>query len=63
MASAVSLISVEEGKFLQRSVELGPLAGESCPVRKGLPPAEVAVIKGSFFLRIVVKSQLIDAWS
>jgi RND family efflux transporter MFP subunit len=41
----------EEGKFLQRRVELGPLAGESYPVRQGLQPGEVVVTEGSFFLR------------
>jgi RND family efflux transporter MFP subunit len=41
----------EAGKFLQRRVELGPLAGESYPVRKGLQPGEVVVTEGSFFLR------------
>jgi RND family efflux transporter MFP subunit len=41
----------EEGKFIQRSVELGPLAGELYPVLKGLQPGEVVVTEGSFFLR------------
>jgi cobalt-zinc-cadmium efflux system membrane fusion protein len=41
----------EEGRFLQRTVELGPLAGESYPVHNGLQPGEVVVTEGSFFLR------------
>jgi membrane fusion protein, heavy metal efflux system len=41
----------EEGKFIQRSVELGPLAGELYLVLKGLQPGEVVVTEGSFFLR------------
>ena len=41
----------EEGRFLQRTVELGPLVGEFYPVRQGLQPGEVVVTEGSFFLR------------
>jgi membrane fusion protein, heavy metal efflux system len=41
----------EEGKFLQRTVQLGPLAGESYPVLQGLEPGAVVVTEGSFFLR------------
>jgi RND family efflux transporter MFP subunit len=41
----------EEGKFIQRRVELGPLVGESYIVRQGLQPGEVVVTEGSFFLR------------
>jgi membrane fusion protein, heavy metal efflux system len=41
----------EDGKFLQRRIGLGPLAGESYPVRKGVQPGEVVVTEGSFFLR------------
>jgi|SRR5882724_1922435 len=41
----------EEGRFLQRAVELGPLVGEFYPVRQGLQPGEVVVTEGSFFLR------------
>jgi RND family efflux transporter MFP subunit len=41
----------EEGKFLQRTVELGPLSGESYPVRRGLQLGDVVVTEGSFFLR------------
>ena len=41
----------EEGRFLQRAVELGHVVGESYVVRKGLSPGEVVVTEGSFFLR------------
>jgi RND family efflux transporter MFP subunit len=41
----------EEGKFLQRTVKLGPLAGESYSVLEGLQPGDVVVTEGSFFLR------------
>jgi RND family efflux transporter MFP subunit len=41
----------EEGKFIQRTVELGPRAGEFYPVRNGLQPGDVVVTEGSFFLR------------
>jgi RND family efflux transporter MFP subunit len=41
----------EEGTFIQRRVELGPLVGESYAVRQGLQPGEVVVTEGSFFLR------------
>jgi RND family efflux transporter MFP subunit len=41
----------EEGRFIQRPVTLGPLAGESYRVRQGLQPGEVVVTEGSFFLR------------
>jgi multidrug efflux pump subunit AcrA (membrane-fusion protein) len=41
----------EAGKILQRCVELGPLAGESYPVRQGLQSGDVVVTEGSFFLR------------
>jgi membrane fusion protein, heavy metal efflux system len=41
----------EEGTFVQRTVKLGPLAGESYLVLQGLQPGEVVVTEGSFFLR------------
>jgi cobalt-zinc-cadmium efflux system membrane fusion protein len=41
----------EEGRFLQRTVQLGRLLGESYSVLKGLEPGEVVVTEGSFFLR------------
>ncbi|HEX9868849.1 MAG TPA: efflux RND transporter periplasmic adaptor subunit, partial [Candidatus Tectomicrobia bacterium] len=41
----------EEGKFVQRMVTLGRLAGESYTVLQGLEPGEVVVTEGSFFLR------------
>jgi membrane fusion protein, heavy metal efflux system len=41
----------EEGKFVQRTVQLGQLAGESYTVLSGLEPGEVVATEGSFFLR------------
>jgi cobalt-zinc-cadmium efflux system membrane fusion protein len=41
----------EEGRFVQRTVKLGSLVGESYPVLQGLEPGEVVVTEGSFFLR------------
>jgi RND family efflux transporter MFP subunit len=41
----------EEGNFIQRTVQLGPLAAESYTVLQGLQPGEVVVTEGSFFLR------------
>ena len=41
----------EDGRFLQRTVQLGRVLGESYSVRKGLEPGEVVVTEGSFFLR------------
>lgn len=41
----------EEGKFVQRTVQLGQLAGESYAVLSGLEPGEVVATEGSFFLR------------
>jgi RND family efflux transporter MFP subunit len=41
----------EEGKFVQRPVQLGQLAGESYAVLSGLEPGEVVATEGSFFLR------------
>jgi membrane fusion protein, heavy metal efflux system len=41
----------QEGTFVQRTVKLGPLAGESYTVRQGLEPGEAVVTEGSFFLR------------
>jgi RND family efflux transporter MFP subunit len=45
------VVEGEEGRFIQRSIELGPLLGEFYTVVKGLSPGEVVVIEGSFFLR------------
>jgi len=39
----------EEGRFIQRSVELGPLLDESYTVLEGLQPGEMVVTEGSFF--------------
>jgi cobalt-zinc-cadmium efflux system membrane fusion protein len=44
-------VSEEEGRFVQRTVRLGALVGESYPVLQGLQPGEVVVTEGSFFLR------------
>jgi membrane fusion protein, heavy metal efflux system len=41
----------DEGRFLQRAVQLGRLLGESYSVIKGLEPGELVVTEGSFFLR------------
>ena len=41
----------EEGKFLARTVELGPLHGDRVAIRSGVQPGEVVVTEGSFFLR------------
>jgi multidrug efflux pump subunit AcrA (membrane-fusion protein) len=41
----------QEGTFVQRTVKLGQLAGESYTVLQGLEPGAVVVTEGSFFLR------------
>ena len=41
----------EEGKFLSRHVQLGPLRGDLVTIRSGVQPGEVVVTEGSFFLR------------
>jgi multidrug efflux pump subunit AcrA (membrane-fusion protein) len=41
----------EEGKFLARTVQLGPLRGDRVAVRSGVQPGEAVVTEGSFFLR------------
>jgi cobalt-zinc-cadmium efflux system membrane fusion protein len=41
----------EEGRFIQRTVQLGRLVGESYIVLQGLEPGEEVVTEGSFFLR------------
>jgi membrane fusion protein, heavy metal efflux system len=41
----------QEGTFVQRTVKLGRLAGESYTVLRGLQRGEVVVTEGSFFLR------------
>jgi cobalt-zinc-cadmium efflux system membrane fusion protein len=41
----------EEGKFLPRTVEVGPLRGARVTIRSGVQPGEVVVTAGSFFLR------------
>jgi RND family efflux transporter MFP subunit len=41
----------EEGKFLSRPVQVGPLRGDLVTIRRGVQPGEVVVTEGSFFLR------------
>jgi RND family efflux transporter MFP subunit len=41
----------EEGKFLARTVEVGPLRGNRVTIRGGVHPGEMVVTEGSFFLR------------
>jgi cobalt-zinc-cadmium efflux system membrane fusion protein len=41
----------EEGKFLARPVQAGPLRGDLATIRSGVQPGEVVVTEGSFFLR------------
>jgi RND family efflux transporter MFP subunit len=41
----------EEGKFLARPVQVGPLRGDLVIIRSGVQPGEVVVTEGSFFLR------------
>src|SRR5712691_3335975 len=41
----------EDGKFVERSVKLGPAAGDLVQVLEGLKPGEKVVTEGSFFLR------------
>jgi RND family efflux transporter MFP subunit len=41
----------EEGKFVARPVQAGPLRGDRVTIRSGLQPGEVVVTEGSFFLR------------
>jgi RND family efflux transporter MFP subunit len=41
----------EEGKFVPRTVQVGPTRGEFATVRSGVDPGEVVVTEGSFLLR------------
>jgi len=41
----------EEGKFVERTVKLGPPAGDFVPVLDGLKPGDNVVTDGSFYLR------------
>jgi cobalt-zinc-cadmium efflux system membrane fusion protein len=41
----------EEGKYLVRTVQFGPLRGDRIAIRSGVQPGEVVVTEGSFFLR------------
>lgn len=44
----------DEGRFIQRSVKLGPSTADGYVVLSGLQPGEVVVTEGSFFLRAEV---------
>jgi RND family efflux transporter MFP subunit len=48
---AYVLVEGEEGKFIERTVALGPPLGESVQVVDGLKPGDTVVTEGSFFLR------------
>ena len=41
----------EDGKFLARTVQLGPLRGDRIAFRSGVQAGEAVVTEGSFFLR------------
>src|SRR5712692_1749518 len=41
----------EEGKFVARTVQVGPARGELATIRSGVESGEVVVTEGSFFLR------------
>jgi RND family efflux transporter MFP subunit len=41
----------EEGKFVLRTVQVGPSRGEFVTLRSGVAPGETVVTEGSFFLR------------
>jgi cobalt-zinc-cadmium efflux system membrane fusion protein len=43
--------SDEEGKFLPRTVQVGPVRGDLVTIRSGVQPGEVVVTEGSFLLR------------
>ena len=44
-------VADEAGKFVARTVQIGPLHGELSTILAGLQPGEVVVTTGSFFLR------------
>jgi RND family efflux transporter MFP subunit len=41
----------EEGKFVPRTVQVGPPRGDFATIRRGVEPGEDVVTEGSFFLR------------
>jgi Cu(I)/Ag(I) efflux system membrane fusion protein len=41
----------EEGKFVPRTVQVGPSRGDFATIRSGLEPGEDVVTEGSFYLR------------
>jgi RND family efflux transporter MFP subunit len=44
-------VADEEGKFVARTVQVGPLHGEFVTIVSGLQPGESVITEGSFFLR------------
>lgn len=50
---AIVYVSIpdDEGRFVERTVKLGPRAGELVEVLEGLRPGERVVTEGSFFVR------------
>lgn len=44
-------VNAEEGTFVPRTVQVGPLRGDLVTLRSGVQPGEVVVTEGSFFLR------------
>jgi multidrug efflux pump subunit AcrA (membrane-fusion protein) len=47
----ISIFWLYEGKFLARTVEVGPVRGDRVTIRSGVEPGESVVTEGSFFLR------------
>jgi RND family efflux transporter MFP subunit len=45
------VVAEGDGRFVERTVKLGPAAGDSVQVLEGLKPGEKVVTEGSFFLR------------
>jgi cobalt-zinc-cadmium efflux system membrane fusion protein len=49
--SVVYVRADEEGRFIERSVKLGPIVGDHVQIDEGVKPGERIVTEGSFFLR------------
>lgn len=49
--SVVYVATDDEGRFIERPIQLGPVVGEAVEVVKGLQPGERVVADGSFYLR------------
>lgn len=49
--TVVYVLTAEEGRFAERTVKLGAVAGDAVQVVDGLKPGERVVTEGSFFLR------------